>query len=115
MGGMSNAHPAHFFVRAFLVVDHSCGGGALGSERTKVLSKDEWARISMLVTRRGVAGSVVAVERAWLLLWPIVAHRSRLVMWCDGGLRVESVRVAHAGARWKRGVMHRNVINNIIA
>ena len=25
-GGMSNAHPAHFFVRAFLAADHSWGG-----------------------------------------------------------------------------------------
>ena len=33
MGGMSNAHPAHFFVRAFLAADHSWGrrrGGACG-------------------------------------------------------------------------------------
>lgn len=89
--------------------------GVLGPVWTKVLSKGEWVRISMLVTRRGVAGSIVAAKCAWLLLWPIVAHRSRLVMWCDGGLRVESVRVAHAGARWKWVAMRRNVINNIIA
>ena len=92
-----------------------CGEGVSGLQRTKVLSKDEWVRILMSVTRRGVAGSVVVVKRAWLLLWPIVAHRSRLVMWCDGGLRVESVRVAHACARWKWVAMRRNVINNIIA
>lgn len=89
--------------------------GVLGPVWTKVLSKGEWVRISMLVTRRGVVGEVVVVKCVWLLLWPIVAHRSRLVMWCDGGLRVESVRVAHAGARWKWVAMRRNVINNIIA
>lgn len=89
--------------------------GVLGPVWTKVLSKDEWAMISMSVTLRGVVGEVVVAKCVWLLLWPIVAHRSRLVMWCDGGLRVESVRVAHAGARWKWVAMHRNVINNIIA
>lgn len=89
--------------------------GVLGPVWTKVLSKGEWVRISMLVTRRGVVGEVVVVKCVWLLLWPIVAHRSRLVMWCDGGLRVESVRIAHAGARWKWVAMRRNVINNIIA
>ena len=115
MGGMSNAHPAHFFVCASLGVDHACGGGCVGPVWTKVLSKDEWAMILMSVTLRGVVGEVVVVKCVWLLLWPMVAHRSRLVMWCDGGLRVESVGVAHAGARWKRGVMRRNVINNIIA
>ena len=89
--------------------------GVLGPVWTKVLSKDGWVRILMSVTRRDVVGSIVVAKRAWLLPRPIVAHRSRLVMWCDGGLRVGSARVAHGCARWKRGVIRRNVINNMIA
>ena len=36
--------------------------GVLGPVWTKVLSKGEWVRISMLVTRRGVVGEVVVVK-----------------------------------------------------
>ena len=46
-----------------------------GSVRTKVLSKDEWSRILLSMSPRGVEDYGAVVNRARLLVWPIVAHR----------------------------------------
>lgn len=61
----------------------------LGPVRTKVLSKDERARILLSMALRGVVGEVAVAKHVRLLLWPIVAHRRRLALCCEGGLRVE--------------------------
>ena len=44
-----------------------------GSVRTKVLSKDEWSRILLSMSPKGVADYGAVVNRARLLVWPIVA------------------------------------------
>ena len=80
MGGMSNAHPAHFFVRAFLAADHSCGGAASGSVRTKVLSKDSWLFIALLSQRRDELRRAIEGAHARLCAPCIVAARSRFFL-----------------------------------
>ena len=62
------------------------GGGVV---RTKVLSKDEWLRILLLMLPRGVEDYGAVVNRARLLVWPIVADRRRLELSCDGGWHAE--------------------------
>ena len=88
MGGMSTAHPTHFFVCAFLVADHSWGGRVWGV-RTKVLSKDESVKILLRMPRRVVVDYVVIAHRVRLLVALIVACRSRLVTMPRGGSRVK--------------------------
>ena len=88
MGGMSIAHPAHFFVSASLVAGHAVGIGG-GVVRTKVLSKDEWSRILLTMPPKGVEDYGAVVNRARLLVWPIVGDRRRLELLCDGGWHAE--------------------------
>ena len=88
MGGMSNAHPSHLFVCASLVAGQACGDRG-GSVRTKVLSKDEWLRIPLTMSPKGVEDYGAVVNRARLLVWPIVGDRRRLELSCDGGWHTE--------------------------
>ena len=60
-----------------------------GSVRTKVLSKDEWSRILLSMSPRGVEDYGAVVNRARLLVWPIVADRRCLELSCDGGWHAE--------------------------
>ena len=46
--------------------------GRASGVRTKVLSKDEWLRILLLMLPRGVEDYGAVVNRARLLVWPIV-------------------------------------------
>lgn len=57
--------------------------------RTKVLSKDEWAKVPLSMPRRGVVDYVLAVNRVRLVVMLIVACRSRLVSRPSGGSRVK--------------------------
>ena len=87
MGGMSTAHPTHFFVCAFLVADHSWG--RVWGIRTKVLSKDESVKILLSMPRRVVVDYVVVAHCVRLLVALIVACRSCLVPTRRGGVRVK--------------------------
>jgi len=62
---------------------------------TKVLSKDEWMKLLLSMSRRGVVDYVVVTNRVRLLARPIVACGSHLMARCHGGARVERRRVVH--------------------
>ncbi len=113
MGGMSSAHPTHFFTCAFLWRMIRVVGRASGV-RTKVLSKDEWVKNLLSIPCRGVVDYVVVAHRVRLLVMLIVACRSRLVLAPSGGARVKQKRVAHGRVRCKWTVSHRKVMKSII-
>lgn len=88
MGGVSSAHPTHFFACAILWRIIRMVGRERGV-RTKVLSKDERVKILLSMPRRGVVDYVVAVNRVRSLVMLIVACRSRLVSMPSGESRVK--------------------------
>ena len=81
---------------------------------TKVLSKDEWMKLLLSMSRRGVVDYVVVTNRVRLLARPIVACWSHLMARCHGGARVERRRVVQTsvGLRW--AMKQKNVMNNTL-